>query len=91
MSIKSSVVRDVLEPCAGRPASTVLKGLRGSNVPWLPGDIASSLEGLSMNDLFFFFGSFRLSGKDILLLLLPPVPSQALSAKYLPVKRQYSR
>ncbi len=37
MSIRSGVVRDVLEPCAGRLASTVLKGLRDSNVPWLPG------------------------------------------------------
>jgi hypothetical protein len=36
MSTRNCVVRDVLEPCAGRLASTVLKGLRGSNVPWLP-------------------------------------------------------
>ena len=49
-------------------------------------DIASSFEELYPNDLFFFFGSFWLLGKDILLWLSPASSSQAPSAKSLPVK-----
>lgn len=50
-------------------------------------DIASSFEDLQFNDLFFFFGSFWLKLQDRLSALSPLSSSQALSHKYLPVKR----
>jgi hypothetical protein len=52
--------------------------------------IGSSFEDLSPNDLFFFFGSLWLKVKDILSVVPPPSSSQALSVKYLPVKKRES-
>ena len=46
-------LRGLLEPCAGKPARTVLRGARHSDVPGLPGDAERLVRLLAAGELRF--------------------------------------